>query len=101
MSNPGPLSFEEFRRLIAGELHVQESLVVAEASFTDTLYADSIRLVEMMLHLSQQGITIPLEEAWDVKTVGDAYAVYCRHAGKASKTRTREAEAGEAEPRES
>ncbi len=54
--DPGnPISFEEFRRLIASELHVDESLVVAEASFVDNLYADSIRLVEMMLRLAAQG----------------------------------------------
>ena len=80
----GPISFEEFRRMIAAELHVEESLVVEDASFTDTLYADSIRLVEMMMKLSERGITIPLEEAWDVVTVGDAYRLYCRKVGKSS-----------------
>ena len=79
-AQPGPISFEEFRRLIAVELHVSEGLVTEEASFTETLYADSIRLVEMMLKLSEQGIRIPLEEAWDVHTVGDAYRLYCRKA---------------------
>jgi len=77
-----PISFEEFRRLIARELHVDEGLVVENASFTETLYADSIRLVEMMLRLSDQGIRIPLEEAWDVVTVGDAYRLYCRKVGQ-------------------
>jgi acyl carrier protein len=76
-----PVTFEEFRRIIARELAVEESLVVPEASFEDTLYADSIRLVELLLRLGQQGITIPMEEAWNVKTVGAAYQVYCRHAG--------------------
>jgi acyl carrier protein len=75
-----PITFEEFRRLIATELHVDESLVVPEASFVDDLYADSIRLVEMMLRLAEQGVTIPMEEAWNVRTVGDAYRVYSGHA---------------------
>ncbi len=78
----GPISFEEFRRLIAQELHVDENLVVENASFTETLYADSIRLVEMMLRMSDRGIRIPLEEAWDVVTVGDAYRLYCRKVGQ-------------------
>ena len=69
-------TFEEFRRLVAQELHVDESRVTAEASFVDDLYADSIRLVEMMLRFRDQGITIPMEEAWTVKTVGDAYRIY-------------------------
>ena len=77
----GPVTLEEFRRIIARELNVDETLVVPEASFEDTLYADSIRLVELLLRLSQQGITIPMEEAWSVRTVGEAYQVYSRHAG--------------------
>ena len=82
MKDPGnPITFEEFRRLIAKELHVEERLVVPEASFVDNLYADSIRLVELMLRLKNQGITIPMEEAWNVKTVGDAYRLYARTAG--------------------
>lgn len=84
----GPVTLEEFRRIIARELNVEESLVVPEASFEDTLYADSIRLVELLLRLSQQGITIPMEEAWSVKTVGEAYRVYCRHAGVEKATPT-------------
>jgi acyl carrier protein len=76
-----PITFEEFRHLIAKELHVEERLVVPEASFVDNLYADSIRLVELMLRLKNQGIIIPMEEAWNVRTVGDAYRLYSRSAG--------------------
>lgn len=76
----GPVSFDEFRRMIASELHVSEAVVTEDASFTETLYADSIRLVEMMLKLSERGIRIPIEEAWNVVTVGDAYRLYARHA---------------------
>ncbi|MGA2642973.1 MAG: acyl carrier protein [Spirochaetia bacterium] len=74
-----PITFEEFRHLIARELHVEETLVVRDASFVDDLFADSIRLVEMMLRLKEEGITIPMEEAWNVRTVGDAYRVYSSH----------------------
>ncbi len=81
---PRAVPFEEFRRLVARELQVDEGKVVAGASFTEDLYADSIRLVEMMLKLAEQGITIPMEEAWNVRTVGDAYEVYSRHAGPAA-----------------
>lgn len=77
----GPVTLEEFRRIIARELNVDEKLVVPEASFEDTLYADSIRLVELMLKLQQQGITIPMEDAWNVRTVEEAYKVYSRHVG--------------------
>jgi acyl carrier protein len=77
MKGPGnPIPFEEFRRLVAQELKVEESRVVPEASFTKDLLADSIRLVELMLRLEEEGIDIPFEEAWDVETVGDAYRLY-------------------------
>jgi hypothetical protein len=33
-----------------------------------------------MLRLEEMGITIPIEAAWEVETVGDAYAVYTQHA---------------------
>lgn len=82
MKDPGnPITFEEFRRLVARELHIDEARVVPEASFVDDFFADSIRLVEMMLHLKEAGITIPMEEAWNVRTVGDAWEVYARRTG--------------------
>ncbi len=74
-----PISFEDFRRLVAQELQVDESRVVPEASFVQDLYADSIRLVELLLNLEQEGISIPFEEAWSVETVGDAYRLYVEH----------------------
>ncbi len=70
------ITFEEFRRIVAEELDVDESRVVPEASFLEDLMADSIRLVEMMLHLEEMGIPIPIESAWQVRTVGDAYRLY-------------------------
>lgn len=78
---PRPIPFEEFRHLVAQELHVEESLVVPEASFVENLYVDSIRLVELMLILAEKGIAIPFEEAWSVRTVGDAYRLYTSHVG--------------------
>lgn len=71
-----PVSFEEFRQLIARELQVDEEKVVPEASFVEDLLADSIRLVELMLRLEDQGVQIPLEAAWEIRTVGDAYRLY-------------------------
>jgi len=73
---PTPISFEEFRRLIAQELQVAEEKVVPEASFINDLMADSVQLVEMMLRMEEKGIAIPIEAAWEVETVGDAYRVY-------------------------
>ncbi len=70
------ITFEEFRRIVAEELDVDESKVLPEASFVEDLMADSIQLVEMMLSLEERGILIPIEMAWQVRTVGDAYRLY-------------------------
>jgi acyl carrier protein len=71
-----PITFEEFKHLVADGLQVDESMVVPEASFVSDLMVDSIKLVELMLGLEESGIIIPMEAAWDVQTVGDAYRVY-------------------------
>jgi len=70
--------------MIARQLHIEEGRVTAEATFVEDLFADSIRLVELMFSLEKQGITIPMEEAWNIKTVGDAYRVYSNHASKSA-----------------
>ena len=70
------IPFEEFRRMIAQELKVDKDRVVHDASFVEDLFADSIQLVELMLRMEEMGIKIPIEAAWEVQTVGDAYGVY-------------------------
>ena len=72
----GPVSFEEFQHMLADVLQMDENQLTAEASFVNDLMVDSIKLVELMLGLEENGINIPLETAWDVETVGDAYRVY-------------------------
>lgn len=71
-----PITFEQFRRLLAEELQIDESRITPEASFLTDLMVDSIQLVEMMLSLEEKGVEIPMEAAWDVVTVEDAYQVY-------------------------
>jgi len=70
------ISFDEFRRIVAEGLQVDESKVTAEAAFVEDLRADSIQLVELMLRMEEQGIVIPMDAAWTVKTVQDAYNLY-------------------------
>jgi acyl carrier protein len=81
-SNPSgkPVSFEEFKHVLAEQLKVEEGKVTKEASFIEDLMVDSIQLVDLMLTLEEMGIQIPLEAAWDVETVGDAYQVYKKFA---------------------
>ncbi len=87
-ASDAPISFEEFRLLIAEELQVEWSRVTPEASFVQDLLADSIKLVELLLRMEEEGINIPLEEAWDMETVGDAYRLYTKHAGRPRGTRS-------------
>ncbi len=72
----GPISFEDFQHMLADVLQVHEDKLGPEASFVTDLMVDSIKLVELMLGLEENGINIPMEAAWDVQTVGDAYRVY-------------------------
>jgi acyl carrier protein len=75
-----PVSFEAFRDIIADGLQVEREKVVPDASFVGDLLADSIQLVEMMLRMEEMGIEIPIESAWEIETVGDAYQLYRQHA---------------------
>jgi acyl carrier protein len=72
------IDFEEFKQIVAENLDLDEHQVRAEASFVDDLRVDSIRLVDLFLSLEEKGIDIPLEEAWDIHTVGEAFEVYKR-----------------------
>ena len=71
-----PITFEEFQHMLADVLQMDEEKLVPGASFVNDLMVDSIKLVELMLGLEENGINIPMEAAWDVQTVGDAYRVY-------------------------
>jgi len=76
----GHVTFQEFRRIIAQGLQVDEGKVVPEASFVEDLFADSLQLVKLMLHMEEMGIEVPMERAWEIETVGDAYRLYKAHA---------------------
>ena len=80
--NPGkdPIPFDDFRKIVAEGLQVEEGKVVREASFLDDLLADSIQMVELMLRMEEMGVSIPMETAWEVETVGDAYRLYAEQA---------------------
>jgi acyl carrier protein len=69
-------SFEEFRKLVAEELLVDEEEITPKTSFFTDLRMDSVRMVDMMLRLEEQGIRIPWEAGWQIVTVGDAYRFY-------------------------
>ncbi|MDZ4169352.1 MAG: acyl carrier protein [Coriobacteriia bacterium] len=63
------------KAVIVEQLNVDDDLVTEDASFVDDLSADSLDIVELVMALEEEfGISIPDEEAENIKTVGDAIA---------------------------
>jgi acyl carrier protein len=61
------------KALIVEKLGVEEEEVVAEASFTNDLGADSLNTVELIMEYKKEfDVTIPDEDAEKISTVGDA-----------------------------
>ena len=79
-ANQGPVSYDEFRKILADVLLVEEERIVPEASFTTDLFVDSLRLVELVLTIERLGAEIPSEKFWEIQTVGDAYDTYVTYA---------------------
>lgn len=64
--------FEKVRDIIVDQLNVDEEEVVMEASFIDTLGADSLDLVELMIAMEEEfEMTIPEEDIDKISTVGN------------------------------
>lgn len=61
------------QKIIVDKLGVEESEVVATASFTNDLGADSLDTVELIMEFEREfGISIPDDQAEKIQTVGDA-----------------------------
>jgi acyl carrier protein len=64
---------ERVSKIIVEQLEVPADKIVASASFTDDLKADSLAIVELVLALEEAfKIEIPDEDTEKIKTVGDA-----------------------------
>jgi acyl carrier protein len=64
---------EKVKAVIVEQLNVEEQDVTEDASFIDDLGADSLDIVELVMALEDKfGISIPDEEAENIKTVGNA-----------------------------
>lgn len=74
-----PLSFEHFQSLLAEEWMLPTETLPQDASLVDDLQIDSLAMVSMMLRFEQEGIVIPIERAWDMKTIGDVYEAYVEY----------------------
>ena len=61
------------QKIIVDKLGVEESEVVATASFTNDLGADSLDTVELIMEFEKEfGISSPDDQAEKIQTVGDA-----------------------------
>ena len=61
------------QKIIVDKLGVEESEVVATASFTNDLGADSLDTVDLIMEFEKEfGISIPDDQAEKIQTVGDA-----------------------------
>lgn len=65
--------FEKVRDIIVEQLSVEEADVTMDASFIDTLGADSLDIVELIMALEEEfDIEIPEEDAEKITTVASA-----------------------------
>ncbi len=70
--------FERVKKIVVEQLGVEEEEVIPTAHFVDTLGADSLDLVELIMSLEEefsksgQKIEIPDEDAEKIQTVQDA-----------------------------
>jgi acyl carrier protein len=71
-----PLSFDQFQSLLAEELMLPAAKLTEGASLLEDLHVDSLAMVSMMLKFEDKGVVIPMEQAWELETVGDVYQAY-------------------------
>ena len=69
------------KAIIVDKLGVEEADVVATASFTNDLGADSLDTVELIMEFEKEfNISIPDDQAEKISSVGDAVAYVEQHA---------------------
>ena len=74
-------SNDKVKNIIIDKLGVDESRVVAEASFLDDLGADSLDTVELIMEFEEEfDLEIPDEDAEQITTVGAAFEYINNHA---------------------
>lgn len=63
---------EKVKGIVADQLDVDEEKVVAEASITEDLGADSLDVVDLVMSIEEEfDIEIPDDAVEEIKTVGD------------------------------
>ena len=76
---------QQVKEIICEQLSVEESEVTRDASFVETLNADSLDIVELIMAFEERfNIDIPDEQAEKIRTVDDAVK-YLETRGKKKK----------------
>ena len=74
---------QQVKEIICEQLSVEESEVTRDASFVETLNADSLDIVELVMALEEAfSIDIPDEQAEKIRTVDDAIKYVESHVKK-------------------
>ena len=64
--------FDKVKKIIVGQLDVEEDKVTEAASITDDLGADSLDVVDLVMSFEEEfDIEIPDDQVEKIKTVGD------------------------------
>jgi len=64
--------FEKVAKLLAEQLDADYESITPDTNILDDLNADSLDVVEMLMSLEEEfNITVPEEDAVNIKTVGD------------------------------
>ncbi len=70
-------TFDQFRHFLSETLGVAEETLRPEAHFLYDLGIESLTMVELLLQLELRlGRKIPVDTAWNIETIADAYQFY-------------------------
>ena len=65
--------YKKIKTIIATQFNIDEDEITKDTSFKDTLNADSLDIVELIMALEDEfGLEVEDEEMENIKTVGDA-----------------------------
>jgi acyl carrier protein len=71
------MSMDEFKRLIAEQLGVEESLLTEETTFLNDLGIDSLSLINFVISMEKKhGIKVEMDTVFSLRSVRDAYETF-------------------------
>jgi acyl carrier protein len=82
--SPQALTFDDFCGRLAAALEIPRSALDADVSFLESLAFDSLRMLTLAMLFEDLDVDMPAELAWDIRTVGDAYAYYTEQVAAAA-----------------